>query len=86
MPDEDPNDGYGRMTKESQLEVDKTMRFRKFMQLMCILSLGASLLALGQIFQNFLESSRILVLTNFQNALTRICFGIIILFVVYRDI
>lgn len=86
LPDEDPNDGYGRMTKESQIEVNKTLRFRFFLQIMCLLSLGASTLALSQIFSDLVHGTRVLVLTRFDNAFLRVCFGVIILCIAYRDI
>ena len=49
-----------------------------------MLSLLVSFLALTQIFSGFL-SDRAFVLSPFINTILRICFGIIILFIAYRD-
>lgn len=85
IADEDDNDGFKRMTKEGKTEIAKTKKFQRAIIIMCYLSMVASCLALVQIFANLWEFTRILVLSEFDNALLRICFGIIILFITYRD-
>jgi hypothetical protein len=73
------------MTKEGKMEIAKTKRFQRAIVIMCYLSVIASALALVQILRNLWTFTRILVLSKFDNALLRICFGIIILFITYRD-
>jgi hypothetical protein len=73
------------MTKESKINVSKTKKFLRIIGIMGYLSLIASALALVQIFANLWEFERILVLSKIDNALLRICYGIVILFITYRD-
>ena len=54
--------------------------------MLCIISLFTSALALGSIFGELTTGSRIIVLCTFWNAILRICFAMIILFIAYRDI
>lgn len=84
LENEDEDENYARMKKHTQVEVSKSRSFIRQIILMELLSLLVSFLALSQIFSGFLQL-RALVLSPFINTILRICFGIIILFIAYRD-
>lgn len=84
LVNEDEDENYARLTKKAQVEVKKNKSFIRQIIFMELLSLLVSFLALSQIFSGFLQL-RALVLSPFINTILRICFGIIILFIAYRD-
>lgn len=53
---------------------------------MCVVSLVTSGLALGQIFTNLAQGSRVIVLCTAENVLLRICFVAIIILIGIRDL
>ena len=55
------------------------------MQRICVLTLITTSLALGSIFSELLNGSRKIILSSFENALLRICFASIVMFIAYRD-
>lgn len=75
-----------RMSASSKSEYNRARNLRNSLQTMCIVSIVTSGLALGQIFYNLSQGSRVIVLCTAENALLRICFVAIILLIGTRDL
>lgn len=84
--DDDEDENYGKMTTSMQGHFKRATQMRNSLNLMCYLSLITSCLALGQIFSYLVKGERILVLCTAENALLRLCFVIVVLLIVIRDI
>lgn len=74
------------MTTNMQGHFKRARQMRNSLNLMCYLSLITSCLALSQIFSYLIRGERILVLCSAENALLRLCFVIVVLLIVVRDI
>ena len=74
------------MTTNMQGHFKRARQMRNSLSLMCYLSLITSCLALSQIFSYLVRGVRILVLCSAENALLRLCFVIVVLLIVVRDI
>ena len=84
--EQEDDENYQRMTQRSKQEIKKANNFKRIMQMLCILSLFTSSLALGSIFGELYNGTRKIILCSLENAILRICFGLIILFIAQRDI
>lgn len=84
--DNEEDENYKLMKSDVKSEFTRAKNLRNSLQMMCILSIVTSGLALGQIFGYLVTGERVICLCTAENALLRLCFVGIILLIGVRDL